>query len=139
MARPCGGFPHVFEHFAVRPAEKQRIICIFCGANAVSLTDDQIATLRTKLYPPPDMNPPEKPVPKSYRDVIFSTNPYQLHTEEERIILLASISLSHHEIAKLFFMTRTAVSTTLFRLRRRMRMRTLPELVQFLMRTKELF
>jgi len=114
--------------------DDQTIECIFCGAVSIPFTPDQLAELRSRLFPTEKQN-----VPINYYDVIFSTDPYKIRTEEERVIVLASISLNHDQIAKLLCMTRTAVSTSLFRIRHRMRINTLPELIQHLMRTGEIF
>jgi len=43
---PCGGFPHLFEHHAMRRIRKQRIVCIYCGKLAVRYTQAQILAAR---------------------------------------------------------------------------------------------
>lgn len=112
--------------------DDQTIECIFCGAVSIPFTTDQLAELRKQLFPTSKSN-------VDYRDVIFSKDPYKIRSEEERVIVLASISLNHDQIAKLLCMTRTAVSTSLFRMRQRMGVRTLPGLIQHLMRAGEIF
>ena len=139
MNGPCDGYPHFFEHNAMHRIDDQTIECIFCGAVSIPFTPDQLAELRSRLFPTSESHVEKQNVPINYYDVIFSTDPYRIRTEEERVIVLASITLGYSAIAKLLCMTQTAVALTLFRMRQRMGVRTLPGLIQHLMRAGEIF
>ena len=46
MTGPCGGLPHLFEHYAMHRIGEQQIVCVFCGVLAVTYTQEQLDELR---------------------------------------------------------------------------------------------